>query len=84
MILRKRTVELLGPEDMPAELRGLVDRVLVLGELPCSAITMSAAQPTLMAVGLNRAAALRRLCERVAHRDTTPHHATAPQPRLSA
>jgi hypothetical protein len=84
MILRKRTVELLGPDEMPAELRDVVDRVLVLGDLPCSAITMSAAQPLLLAVGMNRAAALRRVCDRVARPGTAPRPAAAPRPRLSA
>jgi hypothetical protein len=84
MILQKRTVELLGPHDMPAELRDAVDRVLVIGDLPCSAIATSASQPMLMAVGASRASALRRLCDRVARRATAPQPSAKPQPRLSA
>ena len=77
MILRKRTVELLDQHDMQAELRNVVDRVLIIGDLPCSAIATSASQPPVMAVGANRSAALRRLCHRITGRSP------ALQPRLS-
>ena len=90
MILRNGTVELLGPHEVPAELRDVVDRVLVIGDLPCSAIATSASQPMLMAVGASRAAALRRLCSRVARRGVAQRPSAAlptsaaPQPRVSA
>ena len=84
MILGKRTVELLDLDDLPTALREVADRVLVLGGPPCSAITLSASQPMLMAVGLNRATVLRRLCRRVARLGTTPLPAAAAQPRVSA
>lgn len=65
MILRKRTVELLAGTDLPADLRDVVDRVFVLGGLPCSTIATRGAQPMAMTVGLDRASALRRLVDRL-------------------
>lgn len=65
MILRRRTVELLAGADLPADLQRLVDRVLVLGGLPCSMIATRASQAPVMTVGLDRAAALRRLTDRL-------------------
>jgi len=66
VILRKRTVELLSGADLPADLQRAVDRVLVLGGLPCSMIATRGSQPVALAVGIDRAAALRRLADRLA------------------
>ena len=66
MILRKRTVELLSGADLPADLQRAVDRVLVLGGLPCSMIATRGSQAVALAVGIDRAAALRRLACRLA------------------
>jgi hypothetical protein len=66
MILRRRTVELLNHDQLPADLRDTVDRVLVLGGLPCSTIATCTSQPVVMTVGLDRASALRRLTARLA------------------
>lgn len=68
MILRKRTVELLAGTDLPADLRDVVDRVFVLGGLPCSTIATRGSQPMVMTVGLDRASALRRLATRIGAR----------------
>ena len=65
MILRRRTVEVLAGEDLPAGLPAAVERVLVLGGLPCSTIATGSAQPPVMAVGSDRAASLRRLRARL-------------------
>lgn len=65
MILRRRTVELLTGERIPAVVRGLVDDVVVLGGLPCSVIATRADAPVTMAVGRDRRRALGRLAARL-------------------
>jgi len=65
VILRKRTVELLSGADLPADVQRAVDRVLVLGGLPCSMIATRGSHAVALAVGIDRAAALRRLSNRL-------------------
>jgi hypothetical protein len=69
MILRRRTVELLARDQLPAGMRDAVDHVLVLGGLPCSTIATRRSQPPVMTVGLDRASALRHLALRLARPD---------------
>lgn len=84
MILRKRTVELLAGADLPPDLRSLADRVLVLGGLPCSTIATRGAQPPVMTVGFDRAAALRRLADRLGGAGRGAVAVESLEPRLPA
>ena len=65
MILRRRTVETLAGDDLPPGLPAAVERVLVLGGLPCSKIATGSTHPPVLAVGADRAASLRRLRARL-------------------
>ena len=85
MILRRRTVELLAGDQIPAGMPDTIDRVVVLDGPACSAIATGTSRPLLMAVGRDRASALRRLANRLASappaaRDGSTGRRVAPAP----
>jgi hypothetical protein len=69
---------------VPIDLRAAVDQVLVIGDLPCSAIATRASGTMVTAVGANRDAALRRLHARLRRDDRGARHARPLGPQWSA
>lgn len=66
MMLRHDPPEVLSGPDLPAEVAGEVDRVIVLDHLCCTAVAMQSGNIRALVVASSRRAALRRLSRRVA------------------
>ena len=65
MILCKRSIQTLTDDELPVALRHAVDQVILIGDFSWSAVASRGASQVAMAVGRSRAAALRRLEEKI-------------------
>lgn len=65
MILRKRSVELLTGPQLGAGLRDVAHHVVVIGDLPWTAVALRHHHSPVMSIGASRGSVLRRLRDRI-------------------